>query len=202
MVQTMSSADLNTVSYVLLGLLARDGASTAYELKTAVGRGIAHFWPFPHSQIYSEAERLARLGLLTEEREQGGRRRRVYRITRGGQAALRAWLAGPTALEVQYRDLGVLKLFFGQLASTEDIARLAASQVDAYEEMFAIYEELIERLRARGDRPWQLEVGELMFDAHRAVADHWKRIARKTGQSASKQPTRVAKPARRRRAQS
>jgi hypothetical protein len=41
-----------------------------------------------------------------------------------------------------------------------------------------------------------------MFDAHRAVADHWKRIARKTGQSASKQPTRVAKPARRRKAQS
>jgi PadR family transcriptional regulator, regulatory protein AphA len=200
MVQTMSSADLNPVSYVLLGLLARDGASTAYELKSAVGRGIAHFWPFPHSQIYSETERLARLGLLTEEREQGGRRRRVYRITKPGLAALRAWLAGPTPLEVQYRDLGVLKLFFGQFASTEDIAGLAASQVDAYGEMFAIYEELLGRLRARGDRPWQLAVGELMFDAHRAVAEHWKAIARKTAQSARQRPPRAARPARRRKA--
>jgi PadR family transcriptional regulator, regulatory protein AphA len=198
----MSSADLNPVSYVILGLLARDGASTAYDIKSAVGRGIAHFWPFPHSQIYSETERLARLGLLTEEREQTGRRRRVYRITKPGHAALRAWLAGPTALEVQYRDLGVLKLFFGQFASTDDISVLASSQAEAYEENLRMIEEVLERVRARGDRPWQLAVGELIRDAHRAVAEHWKRIARQTGQSASKQPTRVAKPARQRKAQS
>src|SRR5512133_344349 len=96
MVQSMSRPDLTPVSYVVLGLVARDGPSTPYALKTAVGRGIAHFWQFPHSQIYAETERLARLGLLAEEREQTGRRRRSYRITAAGRAALAAWLAEPT----------------------------------------------------------------------------------------------------------
>jgi hypothetical protein len=45
--------------------------------------------------IYAETERLARLGLLAEERELTGRRRRSYRITAGGRAALAAWLAEP-----------------------------------------------------------------------------------------------------------
>ena len=64
----------------------------------AVGRGVAHFWQFPHSQIYAETDRLARLGLLAEQREHTGRRRRSYRITPEGRAALRAWLASrPTS---------------------------------------------------------------------------------------------------------
>ena len=55
----MSRPDLTLVSYVILGLIA---SATAPRLpvcpKTAVGRGIAHFWPFPHSQIYAETGRL------------------------------------------------------------------------------------------------------------------------------------------------
>ena len=54
------------MSYVVLGLVARDGPSTPYALKAAVARGVAHFWPFRHSQIHAETERLARLGLLAE----------------------------------------------------------------------------------------------------------------------------------------
>src|SRR6266540_3860490 len=97
MLRSMSIPELNPVSYVVMGLVKRDGPSTPYELKTAVGRGIAYFWQFPHSQIYAESERLARLGLLLEEREQTGRRRRTFRITPEGRAALRAWLAQPTS---------------------------------------------------------------------------------------------------------
>ncbi|HWM86709.1 MAG TPA: helix-turn-helix transcriptional regulator [Kofleriaceae bacterium] len=181
----MSSADLNPVSYVVLGLLARDGAATAYELKLAVERGIALFWPFPRSQLYSEAERLSRLGLLSEEREQSGRRRRVYRITRSGHAALRAWLGDPAAQEVQYRSLALLKLFFGQFSSGEDIAALAEAELASYEQVLGLHEQALGRLRARGDRPWQLAVGELLIDAHRAAADHWKRIARHADRKSS-----------------
>src|SRR6266511_2851262 len=53
MLRSMSIPELNPVSYVVLGLVNRDGPSTPYELKTAVGRGIAYFWQFPHSQIYT-----------------------------------------------------------------------------------------------------------------------------------------------------
>jgi PadR family transcriptional regulator AphA len=178
----MSRPDLTPVSYVVLGLVARDGPSTPYALKTAVGRGIAHFWQFPHSQIYAESERLARLGLLAEEREQTGRRRRSYRITAQGRAALSAWLAEPTAEPPQLRSLGLLKLYFGQLAGPGDVAELARVQADLHRQTVEYTEEIVRRLQARGDLPGQLAVAELMGDTLRVMAEHWERIARTLGE--------------------
>ena len=176
MIQSMSRADLTPVSYVVLGLVARDGPSTPYALKAAVGRGIAHFWQFPHSQIYAETERLARLGLLAEEREQTGRRRRSYRITAEGRAALAAWLAEPTDEPLQVRSLGLLKLFFAQHATPEDIAELARAQAELHRGWVEVTNGIVERLQARGDRPGQLAVAELMGDAFRVMAGHWERV--------------------------
>ncbi len=175
----MSGPDLNLtpVSFVVLGLVARDGPVTPYDLKAAVGRGIANFWPFPHSQIYSESERLARLGLLAEERETTGRRRRHYRVTAEGEKALAAWLAEPTSEVPQVRSLAMLKLYFGQLTHPEDIAALARAQQAVHRERQAYLDAMLERLRAR-DRPWQLAVGELMRDADRAMADNWAQVER------------------------
>jgi DNA-binding PadR family transcriptional regulator len=176
MIQSMSRADLTPVSYVVLGLVARDGPSTPYALKAAVGRGIAHFWQFPHSQIYAETERLARLGLLAEEREQTGRRRRSYRITAEGRAALAAWLAEPTDEPMQVRSLGLLKLFFAQHASPDDVAELARAQAELHRRWVEVTNGIVERLQARGDRPGQLAVAELMGDAFRVMAGHWERV--------------------------
>jgi PadR family transcriptional regulator AphA len=174
----MSRPDLTPVSYVVLGLVARDGPSTPYALKTAVGRGVAHFWQFPHSQIYAETERLARLGLLAEEREQTGRRRRSYRITAEGRAALAAWLAEPAYEPPQFRSLGLLKLFFSQHARPGDVVGLARSQVELHRRFVETAEAIAGRLQARGDRPGQLAVAELMADAYRTMAAHWERIER------------------------
>jgi PadR family transcriptional regulator, regulatory protein AphA len=170
--------ELNPVSYVVLGLLARDGPSTSYEVKVAVGRGIAAFWPFPRSQIYAETERLARAGLLVDSQEETGRRRRVFRITRSGLAALRGWLAEPDATDLQIRSLGLLKLFFGQFAEPEELAALAAAQLAMLADLFERYDGVLTRLRERGDRPWQLAVAELLLAVHRAMARHWRTIER------------------------
>ena len=178
MIQSMSRSDLTPVSCVVLGLVARDGPSTPYAIKAAVGRGIAHFWQFPHSQIYAETERLARLGLLAEERERTGRRRRSYRITADGRAALAAWLAEPTDEPLQVRSLGLLKLFFSQHAAPEDVAELARVQAELHRGWVEVTLEIVERLQARGDRPGQLAVAELMSDAFRVMAGHWERIER------------------------
>jgi PadR family transcriptional regulator, regulatory protein AphA len=176
MIQSMSRPDLTPVSYVVLGLVARDGPSTPYALKAAVGRGIAHFWQFPHSQIYAETERLARLGLLAEEREHTGRRRRSYRITADGRAALADWLAEPTDEPLQVRSLGLLKLYFAQHAGPEDVAELARVQAALHRGWVEVTDGIIDRLKARGDRPGQLAVAELMGDAFRVMAGHWERI--------------------------
>jgi PadR family transcriptional regulator AphA len=178
MLWIMSRVELSPVSYVVLGLVARDGPATPYALKSAVGRGVAYFWQFPHSQIYAETERLARLGLLAEEREQTGRRRRSYRITAQGRAALAAWLAEPASEPPQFRSLGLLKLYFSQHARDEDVAALARSQVELHRQFQEGVDGIIGRLRARGDRPGQLAVAELMADAFRAMAGHWQRIER------------------------
>ena len=181
----MSRAELTPVSYVVLGLVARDGPSTPYDLKAAVGRGIAHFWPFPHSQIYSETEQLARTGLLLEEREDWGRRRRTYRITAAGKAALAEWLAAPTVEAPQIRSLGMLKLYFGAFGEPADLARLASEQVEVHRQGLAQVEQLLERLRARPERRWQLEVAAMFLDVLSALTQQWERIEKVAGEQGS-----------------
>jgi PadR family transcriptional regulator AphA len=177
---------LTPVSYVVLGLVARDGPVTPYEVKAAVGRGIASFWPFPHSQIYSESERLARLGLLVEERETTGRRRRHYRVTAEGEKALAAWLAEPISEAPQVRSLGLLKLYFGAFADPGDVAALARAQRAMHRERREWTAPMVQRLRA-GDRPWQLAVAELMTEAEQIMAEHWARVERAAEDAAARE---------------
>src|SRR5919198_2962485 len=83
---------LPEVSYLVLGLIERAGEATPYELKQ-MAASISGLWTLRHDQVYREPERLARQGLLEEDREQHGRRRRRFRITAAGKEALRQWLA-------------------------------------------------------------------------------------------------------------
>ena len=128
-----------SLSYVVLGFIGRAGTATPYDLKRWAGESIGNFWPFPHSQLYSEPARLAEAGLLDERQEQTGRRRRTYSLTDGGLAALRDWLREPTLEHTQMRDLGLLKLFFGQFLSPEEVAAHARLQEAAHRARTAGY---------------------------------------------------------------
>src|SRR5688572_9305423 len=149
MIRSVSSLRLGPTSYVVLGTVALRGPTTSYELKRFVELSLGHFWAFPHSQLYAEPERLARAGLLTEEREDGGRRRRTYAITPEGRAALDDWLRTPVSAQVELRDLGLLKLFFGELADGEVMRALAREQVAAHRAMLARYEWISRRYAGR-----------------------------------------------------
>jgi PadR family transcriptional regulator, regulatory protein AphA len=127
------------VSYVVLGLVAQ-GATTSYDMKQKASRSVGYFWNFPHSQLYAEPARLVELGLLHEEREAEGRRRRVYSLTPAGHKALDDWLREPTSEQPQIRDTGLLKLFFGDGMSADEIAALARAQEEAHRERLAVYE--------------------------------------------------------------
>ena len=105
---------LTATSYIVLGLLVRAGGeATPYALKQMAGGSVGNFWTLHHAQLYSEPERLAAAGLLHEEREAGGRRRRTYTVSDAGRAALEAWLQAPAAVPGELRDPGLLQLFFG-----------------------------------------------------------------------------------------
>ena len=135
---------LTTTSYLVLGIVGELGPSTPYDMKQFVARSIGYFWSFPHSQLYAEPVRLAAAGLLTEEVEQGGRKRRTYRLARSGRKALERWLAEPTAEPTEIRDLGLLKLFFGSLTGSPERRALAEEQRRAHHRRREEYEALRE----------------------------------------------------------
>jgi len=146
----VSSVRLGPTSYVVLGSIALRGPSTSYDLKRFVEVTLGYYWAFPHSQLYAEPDRLARAGLLTEEREEGGRRRRTYAIAPEGRQALDAWLHEPEAGQVELRHPGLLKLFFSELADDDAFRALAREQAAAHRATLARYEWLERRF---GDRP-------------------------------------------------
>lgn len=134
---------MTETSYIVLGLLELAEPATPYDLKGLAQRSVFNFWSIPHTQIYTECQRLAEAGLLEERREDSGRRRRIYTLTASGRKALDVWRDEPTNRLYEVRDLGVLKLFFGA-----DPAKLAPAQVEAHrrklEELREIGEELPE----------------------------------------------------------
>jgi DNA-binding PadR family transcriptional regulator len=107
-----------------------------------VAGSVGYFWSFPHSQLYSEPARMAEAGLVQEQREESGRRRRVFSITDAGRTELDDWLARPTAGLPDIRDVGLLKLFFSDLTGADQIRTLANSQREAHEERLTFYQGL------------------------------------------------------------
>jgi PadR family transcriptional regulator, regulatory protein AphA len=131
----MQEVRLSAVSYVVLGFVAWAGEATPYRLKQLVAGSVGNFWTLQHAQLYTEPERLARAGYLTEQREPGGRRRKVYSITERGREALEDWRAEPTDAIPELRAPALLKLFFGA-----DPATLAPLQIEAQRRKLAEYE--------------------------------------------------------------
>lgn len=141
----MPELRLTTTSFVVLGMIARQGQSTPYELKRAIGETVGLLWHFPHAQLYAEPDRLADLGLLTRSIEGGGRRRKTYSLTGPGHDALREWLAMPTRAPFQLRDVAELKLFFHEIGEPDHIATLAAEQIAQHRSRIGLYDELLHR---------------------------------------------------------
>ena len=163
---------LTTTSYVVLGLVAAREPITSYEMKRNVARSIGYFWPFPHSQLYAEPARLVGLGLLEEDVEATGRKRRRFRITETGRLALSRWLAEPASEPTEIRDLGMLKLFFGAQARREDLVALAAEQHAAHQRRGEEYEALDEAVRHGAGR-WELATLEVGMRYERMAAEFW-----------------------------
>jgi PadR family transcriptional regulator, regulatory protein AphA len=131
---------LTGTSYAVLSLLALLGEATPYDLKQALERSIENFWPVPHTTFYAEPERLAAAGLLSEQREQQGRRRKLYSLTDAGREALYEWRDSPEIAPPQLRDEGVLKLFAGgdplpYLQNRRDFYNAKLTELEAYLEI-------------------------------------------------------------------
>jgi PadR family transcriptional regulator AphA len=129
-----------STTFVVLGML-KLGCRTGYEIKQLADTSARFFWAASYGQIYPELRRLEEAGLVTSEDDpQGDRRRRTLALTAAGEQFLSEWLHQPPHV-LEYRDEGLLKLFFSD-------ALLASERLDLLHAVRAQYEELGRRLTA------------------------------------------------------
>ena len=163
-------ASLSPVSYLVLGLIDRAGGATPYELKQ-MAASISGLWDLRRDQVYREPERLAELGLLRENREEGGRRRRRFRLTEQGRSALERWLRTPTEEFTELRDPGLLQLFLGAQP-----APLGQRQLEIHEERLREYKTLAASLPPETPEGVRLAL-EAGLGHEREWVRFWRRVA-------------------------
>lgn len=171
---------LNPVSYVVLGLIRLRGPSSPYDLKRAVGRSIQYFWPFPHSQLYVEPTRLANAGLLSEEQEREGRRRKLYALTDAGAEALDQWLGTAAGQVFELRDLAILQLFFTDSMDAGQLRNLAREQVSFHRKRIAEFDEIAANTTefAGQNRMLPLDLG---IRLSRSCLEFWSDVLKRSG---------------------
>ena len=161
------------MSYVVLGFIELTGEATPYLLKQLVAGSVGNFWTLQHAQLYSEPERLAKAGYLTEERERGGRRRKRYTITEQGRRALADWRAEPTDAIPELRAPALLKLFFGA-----DPAAVAPLQIEAHRRKLAEYEVIRDSLPESVPEGPRLALDAGIANAKQQI-EWWGRLTRR-----------------------
>jgi DNA-binding PadR family transcriptional regulator len=108
--------------------MIRLGARSGYEIKQTVELSIRYFWTISQAQIYPSLQRLEQDGLVRGHSEpRGNRPRRVFEITEKGEAALATWLAEPTPVPFELRDVGLLKLFFADALPPSEAGTLLST---------------------------------------------------------------------------
>jgi DNA-binding PadR family transcriptional regulator len=166
---------LKPASFLILGMV-RLGARSGYAIKKVADISTRYFWPTSLAQVYPELARLEQAGLLTRQADpEGGRERFAYELTDEGEAALLAWLASPREAEAQFRDEGILRLFFADSLPLEDqislVRRLRERARAGSEETREEILPRAEALEQTGTR-FPALVGRLRIDTY-AFVDQW-----------------------------
>ncbi|MFJ8623466.1 PadR family transcriptional regulator [Kitasatospora sp. NPDC093550] len=170
--------ELTPSQLIVLGLIARHGPMTPYDLKAGVEESVGHYWPIPHAQLYRDPPRLAELGLLREEAEEHGRRRRVFHLTDAGHQALLDWLADPATPEPETRNPALLKLTFADLGPPDQVARLAAAQAARHRHWRDAYRHQRARLDPDApDTPARARLITLGLAHEQAYVAFWETLA-------------------------
>jgi DNA-binding PadR family transcriptional regulator len=146
---------LAMTSYAVLGLLARRGAMSGYDLTAFADRSVAHFWPISRGLVYRELARLERLRLVTGTDVPQHRLpdKRIYRLTREGEQALARWLAEVPFERDRGRSPFLLMFFFGERMPPSHLRELLSeyrrTAEQEIEDLTAIVEQLEGVHRAR-----------------------------------------------------
>ena len=134
---------LKPSSYLILGMLSR-GVETGYAIKRTVDLSTRFFWAASLAQVYPELAALEEGGyVVSTDEPRGARPRKLHSLTDEGRTALREWLRSERTPEFEFRDEGLLRLFFADAMTPKEAL------------------ELVERLRLRAeelDRVFRAEI--------------------------------------------
>lgn len=138
---------LSATARVILGLL-KFAPRTGYDVKRVTDFSTRFFWRASYGQIYPELRALEGAGLVRSREEPYGRRlRRVYELTAKGERALADWLRSDTD-QYELRDEGLLRLFFGELVSEDELRALVQRRREVFERHAVLFRDLAEELGA------------------------------------------------------
>jgi DNA-binding PadR family transcriptional regulator len=111
---------LKPSSYLVLGMLNL-GVRTGYAVKRTVDRSTRYFWAASLAQVYPELAALEHGGYVSSTDDpHGARPRKAYRLTAKGRASLEAWLRSEQDAHLEFRDEGLLRLFFADSIPLDD----------------------------------------------------------------------------------
>jgi PadR family transcriptional regulator AphA len=114
-------SSLTPTARVILGML-KLGVPTGYDIKKVIDGSTRFFWTASFGQIYPELKRLRKAGLVRAKEEPRGKvKRTVYELTPKGEEALREWLTDRENVIFEIRDESLLRLFFGDVLSKDDV---------------------------------------------------------------------------------
>ena len=176
--------EISSVGKVILGALAARPRS-GYEIKRLVDNSTRFFWAASYGQIYPELRRLEREGLVAGASEpRGERRRRVYRLTPTGRAALREWLLTPGA-SAELRDEGLLKLFFADALEPDEALTVLQTVRADREAVLDRLRQIEERIPAKAPKPFSLLVLDYGIGLHEWMVDWCLKTERRLAREAA-----------------
>jgi PadR family transcriptional regulator AphA len=115
---------LKPTSYLILGMLDR-GIGTGYSIKRVVDLSTRFFWAASLAQVYPELAALKRKGyVVSADEPNGARPRKTYSLTEKGRAALGEWLRSDRVADLEFRDEGLLRLFFADAVAFDEALEL------------------------------------------------------------------------------
>ena len=148
----------NSSLYAVLGMLSLRPMS-GYEIKRTLDASVANFWNESFGQIYPMLGRLVEEGFANEVAAGAESRRRQFRITAKGRAALRQWLELPARFQPS-RNETLLKLFLADeidaATAASHLQRFRRHHHDALERYAAIEKHLTTTYRTHPALPYWL----------------------------------------------
>ena len=136
----MVSGGPATTGYTILGVLSFGRELSGYDVKKWADASLKFFFLSPAlSQIYSELQRLERLGLVKSRvvSRDEVRGKRVYRITREGRRSLTSWVNTEDVEAPALKHSVVLRVWLGHLAAPERLRTILNEHVKASDALAA-----------------------------------------------------------------